>query len=168
MKLLMMFPRVNEKLFIDNRDGPISSFDILSQIIPPMSLKYKTELFRENEEHQDNNVLEIVNGKYVRGQLEKSVLGSSSKGLIHRICNDYGNHASGAFIDDIQNIVTEYLNTSSFSVGISDLLSDNKTNEEIIKVIGKKKDDVKDIIDQTQIGVFENKTGKTNEEEFET
>lgn len=168
MKLLMMFPRVNENLFAKNREGLISSFEVLSQIFPPISMKYKTSLYRENEEHQDNNVLEIENGEYLRGQLEKGVLGSSSKGLIHRICNDYGNLASGNFIDDLQNIVTEYLNTSAFSVGISDLLSDSKTNEEIIKVIGKKKNDVKDIIDQTQIGVFENKTGKTNEEEFET
>ena len=32
----------------------------------------------------------------------------------------------------------------------------------------KKKQDVKDLIDQTHIGVFENNTGKSNEEEFET
>ena len=29
--------------------------------------------------------LEIQNGKYIRGQLDKGVLGSSSKGLLHRI-----------------------------------------------------------------------------------
>ena len=113
-------------------------------------------------------MLEIVDGKYIRGQMEKSVLGAGTKGLIHRICNDYGNMASADFIDDLQNIITEYLKTSSFSVGISDLLSDQKTNNDIIKVIDNKKNDVKNLIDQTQIGIFENNTGKTNEEEFET
>jgi DNA-directed RNA polymerase II subunit RPB1 len=76
--------------------------------------------------------------------------------------------ASSNFIDDIQNIVTEYMKTSSFSVGISDLISNEKTNQEIIKTITEKKNDVKNLIEQTQIGVFENNTGKTNEEEFET
>jgi DNA-directed RNA polymerase II subunit RPB1 len=170
MNLLMMFPRVNESLFADKSDGDlISNFDVMSQILPPISLKYKTKLFNESEKPgESNNILEIVNGRYIRGQMEKSVLGAGTKGLIHRVCNDYGNMASANFIDDLQNIITEYLKTSSFSVGISDLLSDEKTNKEIIAVIDKKKNDVKNLIDQTQIGVFENNTGKTNEEEFET
>ena len=60
------------------------------------------------------------------------------------------------------------MKSSAFSVGISDLISDKKTNDDIIQVITKKKTDVKNLIDQVQIGVFENNTGKTNEEEFET
>jgi DNA-directed RNA polymerase II subunit RPB1 len=172
MNLLMMFQRVDVNKLLEkaeNGTGMISNFDILSQILPPISLKYKTKLFNDSEKPDDsNNILEIVNGRYVRGQMEKSVLGAGTKGLIHRTCNDYGNMASADFIDDLQNIITEYLKTSSFSVGISDLLSDEKTNQEIIAVIDKKKNDVKNLIDQTQIGVFENNTGKTNEEEFET
>lgn len=170
MNLLMMFQRVNESIFTDKGEGDtISNFEILSQILPPISLKYKTKLFNDNEKYDDsNNVLEINNGRYIRGQMEKSILGAGTKGLIQRVCNDYGNMASADFIDDLQNIVTEYLKTSSFSVGISDLLSDEKTNQDIIAVIDKKKNDVKNLIDQTQIGVFENNTGKTNEEEFET
>jgi len=166
----MMFQRVNESIFTDKGEGDtISNFEILSQILPPISLKYKTKLFNDNEKYDDsNNVLEINNGRYIRGQMEKSILGAGTKGLIQRVCNDYGNMASADFIDDLQNIVTEYLKTSSFSVGISDLLSDEKTNQDIIAVIDKKKNDVKNLIDQTQIGVFENNTGKTNEEEFET
>ena len=70
-----------------------------------------------------NNVLEIVKGEIKRGQIEKSVLGASTRGMIHRICNDFGNMASKDFIDDLQNIVTEYMKTSSYSVGISDLIT---------------------------------------------
>jgi DNA-directed RNA polymerase II subunit RPB1 len=172
MNLLMMFQRVDVNKLLEkseNGTGMISNFDILSQILPPISLKYKTKLFNDSEKpDESNNILEIVNGQYIRGQMEKSVLGAGTKGLIHRACNDYGNMASANFIDDLQNIITEYLKTSSFSVGISDLLSDDKTNKEIIGVIDKKKNDVKNLIDQIQIGVFENNTGKTNEEEFET
>jgi len=168
MNLLMMCNHINENELLKH-NGKISNFDVLSQILPPLSLKYKTRFFNDSDDpSKSNNVLEIVNGKYIRGQMEKSVLGGGTKGLIHRICNDYGNMQSARFIDDIQNIVTEYLCSSSFSVGISDLLSNEKTNQEIVKIIDKKKHDVKELIDQTQIGVFENKTGKTNNEEFET
>ena len=168
MNILMMFQRVNENALLD-KEGVITNFDLLTQILPPFSLTYKTKLIGEEEDSKtSNNVLEIKNGVYIRGQMEKGVLGAGTKGLIHRICNDFGNFKSANFVDDLQNIVTEYLKTSSFSVGISDLLSDEKTNQAIIKIISEKKNDVKNLIDQTQIGVFENNTGKTNNEEFET
>ena len=113
-------------------------------------------------------MIEIKNGKYIRGQLDKSTLGAGTKGLIQRTCNDFGNMTASDFIDDLQNIVTEYMKSSAYSVGISDLISDQKTNNSIIQVITEKKKDVKKLIDQTQIGIFENNTGKTNQEEFET
>jgi len=171
MNILMMFKRVNEKVLnaIIEERGAVSNFEILSQILPPLSLKFNTKWFKDTEDKaKSNNVLEIKDGQYLRGQMEKGVLGGGSKGLIQRICNDFGNFASADFIDDLQNIVTEYMKSSAYSVGISDLIADDKTNHDIIKVITDKKMDVKKLIDQTQIGVFENKTGKTNEEEFET
>ena len=76
-------------------------------------MKFKTKLFDEDEDYAtSNNVLEIRNGKYVRGQIEKSVLGSASKGIIHRANNDFGNVQACDFIDDMQNIVTEYMKSS--------------------------------------------------------
>ena len=171
MNILMMFQRVNEKALnaIIEERGVVTNFELMSQILPPLSLKYNTKLFKDGEDKsKSNNVLEIKNGQYLRGQMEKGVLGGGTKGLIQRICNDFGNFASANFIDDLQNIITEYMKSSAYSVGISDLIADEKTNQDIIKIITDKKMDVKKLIDQTQIGVFENKTGKTNEEEFET
>ena len=164
MNLLMMFDGVNEKK-LQSVGESVSSFEILSQIMPPLSLKYKT---KPNEPIVSyNNILEIKNGTYVRGQLDKDVLGGGTKGLLHRVCNDFGNFASAKFVDDLQNVVTEYMKSSAFSVGISDLISNEKTNQEILDVIASKKDDVKTLIEQTQIGVFENNTGQTNQDEFE-
>ena len=175
MNLLMMFDGVNENEFHADyeKNNKISSFNILSQITPPLSLKYKIDTKGSDEDKDDYNttktgVLEIRDGEYIRGQMTKNVLGAGSKGLLQRICNDFGNMASAKFIDDLQNIITEYMKSSGFSVGISDLISDKKTNDEIIDVITKKKTDVKNLIDQIQLGIFENNTGKTNEEEFET
>jgi DNA-directed RNA polymerase II subunit RPB1 len=170
MNLLMMFNRVNVDGLRKNRDEKVSNFEILSQILPPMSLKVKNKQYDSEKEKSDtsNNVIEIINGKYIRGQMDKGILGSGTKGLIHRVCNDFGNMASAQFVDDLQNIVTEYMKQSAFSVGISDLITDSKTNEKIISIITDKKTDVKNLIDQIQIGVLENNSGKSNEEEFET
>ena len=166
MNLLMRFDKLN----LNNLDlkGESSNFDILSQIMPPLTLKYKTKKFSDDDVYKTaNTVLEIVNGKYIRGQMEKGVLGDGSKGLLQRICNDFGNMASADFIDNLQYIITEYMKTSAYSVGISDLIADNATIDAIASTITQKKSEVKALIDETHLGIFENKTGKTNEQEFE-
>ena len=168
MNLLMSYNKVDASA-LRSSDNTVSNFEIISQILPPLSLTYKTKLFGDDEDKEtSNNVLEIKNGEYIRGHMEKSVLGAGSKGLIHRICNDFGNMKAADFIDDIQNIITEYMKASAYSVGISDLIANRATNEAIAEIISTKKQQVKDIIDQTQLGVFENNTGKTNQVEFET
>ena len=57
---------------------------------------------------------------------------------------------------------------NSYSVGISDLIADEDTNNKISEAIYKKKLDVHSLIDELHLGIFENKTGKTNIDEFET
>jgi DNA-directed RNA polymerase II subunit RPB1 len=138
--------------------------------MPPLSLRIKNKEFDSDKEQMSNsnNVIELVNGKYVRGQMDKSILGAGTKGIIHRANNDFGNKTASKFIDDLQNIVTEYMKVSGFSVGINDLISTVETTNAISEIILKKKIEIKNIIDQTQIGSFINNSGKTNEEEFET
>ena len=167
MNLLMTFNKINTDVLKNKKE--ISNFDILTQIMPPLTMKFGNKAFPDSGEDfkTSNKVVEIVGGKYERGQMEKSVLGGSN-GLLQRVCNYFGNMASSDFVDDLQNVVTEYMKTSAFSVGISDLIADNTTNEKIAETITKKKQEVKNLIDQTHLGIFENKTGKTNEQEFET
>jgi DNA-directed RNA polymerase beta' subunit len=167
MNLLMAHSGVNEGLFASHAER-ITSFQILSQIMPAFTMKYKTKGFGENDDFATSpGVLEIVDGKYLRGQLDKDVLGGGSNGLITRTCNDFGNMAASDFIDNLQNIVTEYMKTSAYSVGISDLIANRVTNEQIAQSITAKKKEVKNLIDQTYLGIFENATGNTNEDEFE-
>ena len=149
MNLLMMFDKVDPKLIKKRRNEKITSFEVLSQILPPLSLKVKNKQWNGETERIDtsNNIIEIKNGTYIRGQMDKGVLGSGTKGLIHRVCNDFGNMASAAFVDDLQNIITEYMKQSAFSVGISDLISDTKTYDKIADIITDKKTNVYDLID---------------------
>ena len=168
MNLLMSFNKVDTSVLKKKKE--ITSFDIMSQIMPPITMKFGNKWFEDSGEEysKSNHVVEIAAGKYVRGQMEKGVLGGDGNGLLQRVCNYYGNMASADFVDNLQNVVTEYMKTSSYSVGISDLISDSETNEKIAQTITNKKKEVKNLIDQTHLGIFENKTGKSNEEEFET
>jgi DNA-directed RNA polymerase II subunit RPB1 len=168
MNLLMAFDKINFD-FTNPSVEQVSSFEILTQIMPPISLHYKTKFYTDDENiNTSNNVIDIKNGQFIRGQLEKSVLGGGSKSILQRVCNDYGNIRAASFVDDLQNIVTEYMKTSSFSVGVSDLIADKETNNKIIDIITAKKIEAKQILEQVQLGVFENNTGKTNEQELES
>ena len=115
-----------------------------------------------------NHVIEIKNGEMARGQLDKDALGGKTMGFLQRIRNDFSSMECSNFIDNLQGVITEYMKTTGFSVGISDLIADKKTNDEIEDIIIKKKQEVSNMIDQIHLGIFENKTGKTNEEHFET
>ena len=168
MRLLMMYNKVDAKMF-ESPDARISNFEILSQIMPPMSAFFANGKFGDDEDKKtSNNMVEVKNGKYVRGQLDKDVLGAAAKGFIQSIYNDFGYRASADFIDDLQNIITEYMKMSAYSVGISDLIADKKTNEQIAAAIASKKQQVKDLIDRVSIGAFENNSGRSNLDEFET
>lgn len=168
MNLLMCYDKVDVTKLPNKKE--ITNFNILSQIMPPLTMKHKTGRFdSEKEDYKtSNNVLEIVNGEYIRGQMGKDIFGDGTSGLLQRICNDFGNKEATGFINNVQSIVTEYMKTSAFSVGISDLIADKKTNDEIVKAITSKKVEVKNLIDQIHLGIFDNKTGKSNEIEFET
>ena len=168
MKLLMMFPDVDVAKLDPARKQTFTSFDILSQIMPPLSLKMKTKLYSDNEDDETtNHIVEIRNGEWKRGQIEKSVMGSGTKGILHRVCNDFGNKTCVKFINNLQNVVTEYMKTSSYSVGISDLIADNKTKRQIITVVEKQKNEVQQLIQKIHLGIFENNSAFSNAVEFE-
>ena len=166
MNLLMGYGKIDPEIFTKKN---VTNFDILSQITPPISLKYKTKLFGNGEDAAtSNNVLEIENGKYIRGQAEKGVFASGTKGILNRVCNDFGNMACAKYIDDLQRVITEYMKTSAFSVGISDLVSNKNTSDRIASMISSKMEEVQNITDKVHLGIMENNTGRSNYTEFET
>ena len=167
MNMLMYFNEINPAELIGKET--ISSFDILSQILPPLTLKHKNKMFGDDEDFStSNNVLDIKNGQMYRGQMDKGIFGSGTKGLLQRITNDFGNLQAQKFIDNFQNIITSYMRSSAYSVGISDLIANKITSDSIVEKITSKKQDVVDLLHQTHTGVFSNKTGKTNHEQLES
>jgi DNA-directed RNA polymerase II subunit RPB1 len=165
MNLLMMCRDIDLERLKKNA----SSFDVLTQIMPPMTMKQKIDkLYDEKEDPATSNyILEIKHGHYVRGQLEKSVIGAATRGLLHRTVNDYTNETCVRFIDNLQNIITEYMKTCSFSVGISDLIANRNTKQSVQQVLLNSKQKVQDLIHSIHLGTNENNTAYSNKEHFE-
>lgn len=170
MNLLMSHDRVDVDELRANAssDHRLTNFSVLSQIVPPMTIVRKTGVFKDDEDYATtNNVLEIRNGKYIRGRLIKNEIMDMTHGLLHRICNDFGNMECVRFNDGLQNIVTEYMKTTSFSVGISDLKTNARTQREILTVLADQKSQVNEIIESVHLNVFRNETSSSNGVEFE-
>ena len=167
MNLLSKTSKLDPTFFLNDKKT-FSSFEILSSILPPLTIQYKKDSFKSSESYETSNqVVEIVNGIIKRGQLDKDTLGGGGRGLIQRINNDFSAADSQYFIDDLQAIITEYMKTTGFSVGISDLISNDVTNDIINETIYKNKKEVANLIDQLHLGILENKSGRSNEEYFE-
>ena len=140
---------------------------VLSQLMPPINLKMKNDSYNDSGGKAENEV-EIIRGNILKGIFDKSIFSKPSKGIIHVTYNDYGPTDTVNLIDSMQNTVEQFLVYNGFSVGISDLVADEETNKQIEINIKKKKKEIEDIILQVHLDLFDNNTGKSNQEEFES
>ena len=143
---------------------------VISQIIPPVNMemmnKQGKEVPKDQQSRPEYNI-KIVEGEVLQGQFDKDTFSKPSKGLVHVAFNDYSNDETVKMIDCMQNTVEQFLIYDGFSVGISDLVADSGTLEQMQKIMQKRKQEVENIILQIHLDLFENNSGKTNEEEFE-
>jgi DNA-directed RNA polymerase beta' subunit/intein/homing endonuclease len=140
-----------------------SGQQLLSALLPPVSLQMANTSYEANPVPE--NMVKILNGQILQGTLDKSVF---SKQLIHIIYNDYGPELTVDFLDSLQAMIASFLMNSGFSVGISDLIADEATNEEIRAAMHKLTSSIENQILQLHTGLFENSSGRSNQEEFET
>jgi len=90
-----------------------------------------------------------------------------SKGIVHVTYNDHGPKETVDLLDSLQNTVENFLVLNGFSVGISDLIADEETKRKIDTMIQERKKQVEQVILQVHLDLFDNNTGKTNQQEFE-
>ena len=139
---------------------------IVSRLLPPLNLEMANGLHDANPGPQ--NFVKIREGDVLQGTFDKGIFSKSSKGIIHTTYNDYGAKATVDLIDSFQNTVESYLILNGFSVGISDLVADEETNQRMQEAIQQRKKEVEEILLQVHLDLFDNNTGKTNQEELET
>jgi len=144
-----------------------SGQQLLSALLPPVSLQMPNSSYTDEDKKnpQSPNLVKIYNGIIEQGILDKSVF---SKQLIHIIYNDYGPDITVDFLDSLQAMIANFLMNSGFSVGISDLIADQATNDEIGIALNKLTKTIEEQILQLHTGLFENSSGRSNQEEFES
>ena len=144
-----------------------SSRQLLSIILPNINVNMGNKSFSSDDDNADKNYVKINSGNFTQGSIDKTILTKASKGLVHMIFNDYGPDRTQVFLDNVQDIVREYLLNTGFSVGISGLIADNTIHNKMKQVVNKQKKDVLKIIQHVHLNIFENVTGKPNEQVFE-
>jgi DNA-directed RNA polymerase II subunit RPB1 len=131
---------------------------VLSQLLPPINLEMT---------NSSKKKVVIKEGEVLEGQFDKSIYSKASKGIVHVTFNDYGSETTVNLIDSLQMTIEQFLVYNGFSVGISDLIADSGTKDEMNKKIKEKKSEVETTLLQLHQDLFDNNTGKTNQAEFE-
>jgi DNA-directed RNA polymerase II subunit RPB1 len=141
---------------------------VLSQLLPPINLEGGNKAYDADKDTQaSDNFVRIRQGEIDQGLIDSSIYMAPGKGIIHTLYNDYGPKDTSMFLDSLQRVVEDYLVLDGFSVGISDLVADEETAKGIRKVIVDCKKQIEEIQFQVHTDIFENNTGKTNQQEFE-
>ena len=139
-------------------DGKWTGRQVLSQLLPPINLEMNNSSKRK---------VVIRDGEILEGQFDKGIFSKASKGIIHMTYKDYGSKETVDMIDALQNTMEQFLVYNGFSVGISDLIADASTKDEMNKKIKDTKSDVETLLLQIHQDLFDNNTGKSNQAEFE-
>jgi DNA-directed RNA polymerase II subunit RPB1 len=131
---------------------------VVSALLPPLNIDLKNK--------QEKQV-KIRDGNIITGQLDKDIFSKTGRGIVHVTFNDYGPDTSVQMLDSLQNTIEQYLIYNGFSVGISDLVADKETQEQMDEQIQKLKKNIEELLLKVHLDLFDNKTGKSNQEEFE-
>ena len=138
---------------------------VLTQLMPPINLEMGNGLYKDNKSQE--NYVKIREGVVEQGIFDKDIFSKPSKGIVHVTYRDYGPKDTVNFIDAMQNTVEQFLVYNGFSVGISDLIADEDTRKQMEEVVKKRKAAIENILLQIHLDLFDNNTGKTNQQEFE-
>lgn len=141
---------------------------VLSQLLPPINMGMGNNSFNSDKEDKtSNNFVKIVQGNIEQGIVDSSIYMKPGKGIIHVTYNDYGPQHTVDLLDSLQTTVENFLVMNGFSIGISDLVADEDTKVKIQEAIQLRKKQVEQVILQVHTDLFDNNTGKTNQQEFE-
>lgn len=139
-------------------DGRWSGRQVISQLLPPIHMDMA---------NSSKKKVVIRDGQVLEGQIDKAIFSKASRGIIHMTYNDYGSKETTNLIDSLQNTIEQFLVYNGFSVGISDLIADQTTKEEMDKKIQARKTEIEALLLQIHQDLFDNNTGKTNRDELE-
>ena len=141
-----------------------SGKQVVSALLPAVYLSMGNKVWDEANGKDDPNYVIIENGIIKQGVLDGDIF---DKALIHILYNDFSPETTVEFIDSLQLVVATYLQNSGFSVGLSDLIADEATLTTISADMNTLKRQIESIQLQVHMGLFDNPSGRTNQDEFE-
>jgi DNA-directed RNA polymerase beta' subunit len=142
-----------------------SGQQVLGALLPPINMELGNKAYGDNK--IDENLVKITQGDITQGTVDGDIYMKPSKGIVHVTYNDFGPKDTVDLLDSLQSTVESFLVLNGFSVGISDLIADEDTKKNIDVTIQDKKKKVEEFILQVHMDLFDNNTGKTNQQEFE-
>ena len=141
---------------------------VLGALMPPINIEMSNKMYdKETDTKESDTYVKIEQGDIKQGIVDADIYMKPSKGIIHVTYNDCGPKDTVDLLDSLQNTVENFLVLNGFSVGISDLVADEETKKEIDAKIQERKKQVEQVILQVHLDLFDNNTGKTNQQEFE-
>ena len=140
---------------------------VVSSLFQSMNMDLKNKFY--DDDSSENNMVKIREGAIqASGIVDDDVLNKTGVGVVHTTFNDFGPHAAVELIDSLQSTIEAYLVMSGFSVGLSDLVADEATLTTMNEIVQKRKKEIDEIVLQVHMDLFDNSTGKTNQDEFES
>jgi DNA-directed RNA polymerase beta' subunit len=167
MNLLVHSKRWDGRIPPPAKTDPIplwSGQQVVSALLPAVHLAMGNKVWDEKKGKSDPNYVVIRNGTIEQGVLDGDVF---DKALIHILYNDFSPEMTVDFLDSLQAVVATYLQNSGFSVGLSDIVADSDTLNTISTDLGELKRKIESLQLQVHMGLFDNTSGRTNQEEFE-
>jgi DNA-directed RNA polymerase II subunit RPB1 len=140
---------------------------VLSSLFPPMNMDLKNKYY--DDDPSPENMVKIRNGVIQPGGIvDDDVLNKTGVGVVHTTYNDFGAFAAVDLLDSVQSTIEAYLVMSGFSIGLSDLVADDKTLTTMNDIVQQRKKEIDEIVLQVHMDLFDNSTGKSNQDEFES
>jgi len=143
-----------------------SGQQVLGNLLPPINADLKNKFF--DEDSNPNNSVKIRDGMIQgAGIVDDDILNKTGVGVVHTTFNDFGAQAAVNLIDSVQSTIEAYLIMSGFSIGLSDLVADDETLSRMNDIVQARKKEIDEIVLQVHMDVFDNNTGRSNQDEFE-
>lgn len=109
----------------------------------------------------------IKDGVITSGTVDKKLYQDMTYGLIQYVYNELGADECKALFDNTQRLICDWLVYNGFSVGISDLIVNDNTQDKLKEVVKDLKVDVYDVIRSIHTNTFENSSIMNNLDHFE-
>lgn len=97
----------------------------MSMILPDINY------FKSNDEED----IEIKNGKLISGTFDKGVVGAKEGSLVHLTTNDISTAETRIFLDTLQRTIINWMKFEGFSIGFGDAVSAPHVKEQVDEIL---------------------------------